>query len=154
MIWNEGSLPDNWTIEKLLSKHPSKPYNPDIANTFFFFFFVEEWGRGIEKITNLCIEADLPVPLFNVDRNDFWTIFRKDRYNEQSLRELGLNERQIKAVLHVKGKGKITNLQYLEINEGITDRTALRDLDFLIEKKIFNRIGEKKAAYYELVNVG
>ena len=42
----------------------------------------------------------------------------------------------------------------LEINKGITDRTALRDLDGLIEKGVFQRIGEKKAAYYELVNVG
>ena len=154
MIWNEGSLPDNWTIDKLLSKHPSKPYNPDIANAFFRSGYVEAWGRGIEKITNQCIEAGLPVPLFNVEGNDFWTVVRKDRYNEQSLRELGLNERQIKAVLYVKEKGKITNLQYLEINESITDRTALRDLDFLIEKKVFQRIGEKKAAYYELVDVG
>jgi len=154
MIWNEGSLPDNWTIEKLLSKHPSKPYNPDIANAFFRSGYVEAWGRGIEKITSQCIEAGLPVPLFNIEGNDFWTIFRKDRYNEQSLRELGLNERQIKAVLYVKKKGRITNLQFLEINEGITDRTALRDLDFLIEKGVFNRIGEKKAAYYELANVG
>jgi hypothetical protein len=33
------------------------------------------------------------------------------------------------AVLYVKEKGRITNLEYLEINKGITDRTALRDLD-------------------------
>jgi len=45
-------------------------------------------------------------------------------------------------------------LEYLEINKGITDRTALRDLDLLIEKGVLQRIGEKKAAYYELVNVG
>jgi hypothetical protein len=55
--------------------------------------------------------------------------------------------------MFVKLKGRITNLQYLEINEGITDRTALRDLDFLIENGLFQRIGEKKASYYEL-NVG
>jgi ATP-dependent DNA helicase RecG len=67
---------------------------------------------------------------------------------------LGLSDRQIKAVLYVKEKGTITNLEYLEINEGITDRTALRDLDFLIEKSIFQRVGEKKAAYYKLENVG
>ena len=57
-------------------------------------------------------------------------------------------------MLFVKEKGKITNLEYLEINQGITDRTALRDLDFLIEKGIFRRVGEKKAAYYEFSNVG
>jgi len=38
--------------------------------------------------------------------------------------------------------------------EGITDRTALRDLDFLIAKRVFQRIGEKNAAYYELADVG
>jgi ATP-dependent DNA helicase RecG len=35
MIWNSGSLPPEWTVERLLSKHPSAPFNPDIANTFF-----------------------------------------------------------------------------------------------------------------------
>ena len=34
MIWNAGQLPENWTIETLLEKHSSKPYNPDIANAF------------------------------------------------------------------------------------------------------------------------
>jgi len=35
MFWNDGQLPENWTIDKLLKKHPSQPYNPDIANIFF-----------------------------------------------------------------------------------------------------------------------
>ena len=81
------------------------------------------------------------------------TLF-KERFSIVELQKLGLNERQIKAVLYVKEKGRITNLEYLELNKGITDRTALRDLDFLIELCIFQRIGEKKATYYELVNVG
>ncbi len=28
-IWNEGQLPENWTVEKLAQKHPSKPFNPE-----------------------------------------------------------------------------------------------------------------------------
>ena len=135
MIWNEGSLPDNWTIEKLLSKHPSKPYNPDIANAFFRSGYVEAWGRGIEKITSQCIEAGLPIPLFNVEGNDFWAIFRKDRYNEQSLRKSGLNERQIKAVLHAKANGRITNGKYQEINE-CSRNTASSELNDLVNKSI------------------
>lgn len=35
MIWNPGVLPENWTLETLLGKHSSRPFNPDIANTFF-----------------------------------------------------------------------------------------------------------------------
>ena len=41
IFWNEGQLPDNWTIENLLTKHPSKPYNPDIANALFRSGYIE-----------------------------------------------------------------------------------------------------------------
>ncbi len=151
MIWNEGTLPDNWTVERLLTKHPSKPYNPDIANAFFRSGYVEAWGRGIEKITTQCVEAGLPTPIFNVEGNDFWTIFRKDRYNEQSLRELGLNERQIKAVLYVKEKGKITNKEYQELNS-VAKPTATRDLAELVEKfSIFKNTGKGAGSYYEII---
>jgi len=51
-----------------------------------------------------------------------------------------LNERQIKAVMYVKEKGKITNKEYQEVAE-TTDRTALRDLKHLCELGIFQRIG-------------
>ena len=35
VIWNAGVLPDNWTVDSLLKKHPSRPYNPLIANALF-----------------------------------------------------------------------------------------------------------------------
>jgi hypothetical protein len=48
-------------------------------------------------------------------------------------------------------KGRITNKEYHEINN-TTDRTALRDLETLIEMNIIKRIGEKKVLImnYEL----
>lgn len=49
-IANCGKLPDNWTAENLLRKHASRPYNPNIANTFYLAGLIESWGRGIEKI--------------------------------------------------------------------------------------------------------
>ena len=151
MIWNEGSLPDHWTVEKLLSKHPSKPYNPDIAHAFFRSGYIESWGRGIEKIKNQCVAAGLPAPLFNVEGNDFWIIFRKDQYNEQSLRELGLNERQIKAVLYVKETGKITNSEYQEINV-VSKRTATTELTELVNKfNLLINTGFGAGSFYELI---
>ena len=47
-IANCGRLPDNWTVENLLVKHASKPFNPNIANVFYLAGFIESWGRGIE----------------------------------------------------------------------------------------------------------
>ncbi len=57
MIWNNGQLPDDWTVERLTQKHPSQPYNPDIANAFFRAGMIEAWGRGIEKVIRACEEA-------------------------------------------------------------------------------------------------
>jgi predicted HTH transcriptional regulator len=73
----------------------------------------------------------------------------KDYHTEDQLRKLGFSERQINAVKYVKENGKITNQQYQEINN-VSRRTALRDLDELINKSIFQKLGEGKGTHYEL----
>jgi ATP-dependent DNA helicase RecG len=151
MIWNEGQLPENWTVKNLLEKHASRPYNPDIAHALFRSGYIESWGRGTIKIINECKKAGIPEPVFTYDSSDISVEFRKDIYNEKHLQSLELNLRQVKAVLYVKEKGRITNKEYQDINN-TTDRTALRDLETLIELKIIKRIGEKKGAYYELAS--
>ena len=93
MIWNQGQLPENWTIEKLLQKHPSRPYNPDIANAFFRSGYIESWGRGIEKMKEQCTKAGLPVPIITNEGSDFWITFKRDIFNQDDLVRLGLNER-------------------------------------------------------------
>jgi len=152
MIWNEGQLPENWTIEKLTkSKHPSFAYNPDIANAFFRSGYIEIWGRGFSKMTNQCLSAGLPEPLYDYEVSGYWVIFRKDIYHTEYLQTLGLNDRQVKAVLFAKENGKITNKEYQDINE-TSARTAVRDLDFLVNSNIFKRKGARKGVYYEVVN--
>lgn len=62
-ISNRCILPENWTVETLMERHDSIPYNPDIANVFYRAGFIENWGQGIQKICDECREigADLPV---------------------------------------------------------------------------------------------
>ncbi len=142
-------MPENWTVKNLLEKHASRPYNPDIANALFRSGYIESWGRGTLKIIRECKQAGIPDPVFSYDSSDISVEFRKDIYNEKYLQSLNLNDRQVKAVLFAKEKGRITNKEYQEINQ-TTDRTALRDLELLMELDILIRIGEKKGAYYEL----
>ncbi len=150
MFWNDGQLPENWTVENLTKKHSSKPYNPDIANAFFRIGYIESWGRGTIKIIEKCKEAGLPTPKYYYEASDFWIEFRKDIYNEEYLQSLDLNNRQIKAVLFTKEKGKITNSEYQEINE-TSNRTATRDLTELVGKDIFESSGSKGAgSFYRL----
>lgn len=142
IFWNEGQLPENWTVKTLLEKHASRPYNPDIANTLFRSGYIESWGRGTIKIIKECKQAGIPEPVFSYDSSDISVEFRKDIYNEKYLQSLDLNERQVKAVLYVKEKGKITNSDYQTLNN-VSKATATRDLTELVEKhKIFKRTGD------------
>jgi ATP-dependent DNA helicase RecG len=150
-IWNEGQLPENWTVEDLLQEHSSRPYNPDIANAFFRSGYVESWGRGIEKMTEQCTKAKLPAPIITNKGSDFWITFRKDVYNVVDLGLLGLSGRQIKAVMYVKEHGKITNSEYQTLNS-VSKRTATNDLSELVEiHKILKQLGASVGTHYEIV---
>jgi ATP-dependent DNA helicase RecG len=142
LIWNEGQLPEDWTIDTLLKKHASKPFNPDIANALFRSGFIESWGRGIAKMNEQCLSAGLPSPLFFFNSSGFWVEFRKDIFDYAQLKELGLEDRQIEAVLYTKEKGRINNKEYQDLNN-VSKATATRDLNELVEKfRILERRGE------------
>lgn len=55
-ISNACVFPSDWTTNHLMKTHNSRPYNPDLANTFFRAGYIESCGRGIQKI---CEECDL-----------------------------------------------------------------------------------------------
>jgi ATP-dependent DNA helicase RecG len=74
-IYNDGRLPENWTVIDLLSKHRSRPYNPKIASTFFRAGLIETWGRGIEKITDACREAGKRAPEFKASSSEIAVTF-------------------------------------------------------------------------------
>jgi len=150
MIWNYGQLPANWTIDTLQGKHSSVPHNPDISNAFFRIGYIEAWGRGIRKMNEQCAKAGLPQPLYYYASSGFWVVFRKDIYNEQSLKELGLNERQINALLFYKKNGEITGLEYAK-HYKIAERTARADLAELVEKNILTKKGETKSVKYVFI---
>lgn len=150
MIWNEGQLPEDWTIETLVAKHSSKPYNPDVAMAFYRSGYIESWGRGITKMTDLCVEAGLPKPTFYYKSSGIWAVFQKDILNAEYLQTLGLNDRQVKAVLFAKDKGRITNSEYQKLND-CSRNTASNDLTELVEKGILKPSGQRGAgAFYTL----
>ncbi len=147
IIWNEGNLPEGLTIEDLKHKHSSRPYNPIIAGVFFKGGLIEAWGRGTIKIINECLNAQLPEPRFANEFGGISVTLYKDKYTEAHLHTLGLNERQIKAVLLLKEKGEITNSEYQVLNS-TSERTATRDLTDLVKKQIIKSSEVKGAGSY------
>jgi ATP-dependent DNA helicase RecG len=149
-LWNHGTLPEGITLEKLSKSHSSFPRNPILAEACFKGSYIDSWGSGIMKIVDSCKNAGLPMPILEEDCGGFIVKLFKDRFTEDQLQKLGLNGRQVKAVLYVKEKGRITNSEYQEVN-GIGKSVTIDELHSLVEKQVFAKIGETgRGNYYEL----
>jgi ATP-dependent DNA helicase RecG len=154
-IWfyNIGGLPEGITLEELKKPHSSVPRNPLIVHVFYLAGLIEEVGSGIGRIMDSLKLQGLPEPEFKEEMGGFSVRFYKDIYNEENLRKMGLNERQIKAVMYVKEKGKITNKDYIKLS-GISRQMATIDLGELVDKGIFIKSGKAgKGIAYKLTKL-
>lgn len=149
-FWNPGLLPEGITIDMLRTDHESRPRNKLLAMIFYFAGLIERWGSGTKRMIDLCRAQELPEPEFREEGAGFAVIFYKDIYTEENLRKMGLNERQIKAVMYVKEKGKIAIADYKEISPDVSKKTLYRDLQGLVKKEILHEVGDKKGRRYEL----
>jgi ATP-dependent DNA helicase RecG len=152
IVWNEGSLPEDLTLEDLKKKHSSRPHNPILASAFFKGGLIEAWGRGTIKIINECKKAGLPEPLIEYSSGGISVTILKNQFNEKNLISKGLSTRQIKAIEYLKINKQLTNKIYQDICE-VSKATATRDLTELIEKfKILERFGDVGAGtVYKLI---
>jgi len=152
VIMNPGTLPDGMTVEELKREgHRSMPRNSLLAQVFYYGELLEKWGTGTSRMISLCRIQGILEPEFTAKPDSFSVAFSKDIYATERLVALGLSERQIKAVQYAKGHGAITNKAYRELAD-VTDRTALRDLNNLLDRNIFKKQDKKgKATEYILV---
>ena len=128
VFWNDGQLPDHWTVENLTRKHPSRPFNPDVANTLFRAGYIEAWGRGTIKMMNECRRQALPVPRYAFEAGGCTVEFFK--YTEAGLQQRGVRAELIPIVLRVQTIGTVTNSAVQELL-GVSKSTATRYLNEL-----------------------
>ena len=95
-LWNEGVLPEDYTVETLMSKHTSKPRNPKMAQVFYRAGFIEAWGRGYEKIMKAFDKANLKRPEFTVEQGGVTAVICREIF--MSVRgDKQLNQNRTKA---------------------------------------------------------
>lgn len=133
IVWNEGSLPEDLSLEDLKKKHASRPKNPLIADIFFKAGFIESWGRGIIKVLEECKKNGLPEPIISLNSGGISVTLFKKAFENKDLKLDNLNDRQIKAFNYLKEHNKITNTEYQKINN-CSRATANRDLLNLLQK--------------------
>ena len=163
-ISNDCVFPENWTSETLFQKHRSLPHNPDIANTFFRAGFIESWGRGVEKICNLCKNYEIPDPVYIVHPCDIMIMFKakavENRSNAGRLQEdfRKTSERLQKNVPEfarktfdfIKENPKIT-IAELASKLGLSERSVLSHIALLKSGGWIERVGGKTYGHWKII---
>jgi ATP-dependent DNA helicase RecG len=148
-IWNPGLLPPPLTPEGLRHPHRSIAHNPRIAEALFLARYIEKFGTGTLMMIRESAAHALPEPDFDQRGGEFVTTVWRDWLTASVVSGLGLSERQLQAVAHIKRQGRITNADYQQLAK-TTRKTATRDLDVLVVKGVFQRVGEKRGSHYIL----
>ncbi len=154
-IWNPGELPDPLKPKDLKVEHKSIPRNQLLADTLFLIRFIEEWGRGTNRIVDEMQLNKLPDPTFKELSGGFEVVLMgpgksfEEEITKEKLHILDINERQKKAIEYVNEHLKITRREYMKINN-VSHTTAQKELKDLIIKKVFRTSGAGKYTYYEL----
>lgn len=159
-IANCGQLPENWTIENLMSKHASKPFNPNIAHVFYLAGFIESWGRGIEKICNACREDGVPQPEYTIHPGDIMIKFTapadrlvhmKGNDNDSVVEDVVDHVVEILALIK-----EMPDLTAKQIGDklSISDRQVQRIIKKLKDSNKIKRIGSDRKGHWEIIENG
>lgn len=158
-IANCGCLPENWTLENLMRKHASSPYNPNIAHVFYLAGFIESWGRGIEKICSACKNDGVPQPIYTINPGDIMIEFTApedrvirsgkvtDRVTVKVTDPVTDNECDLLLLL---AEDPGYTMPKLSEKMGISRKTVAQRLKQLKEKGIIERIGSDRKGYWKI----
>lgn len=153
-VWNPGRLPENISIESLYDDHPSIPNNPLIAEPLYLTRYIEKAGSGTQMIIDECSSAGLPKPDFIQKEGIFIIKLWRNWLNEEKLKALGLNKRQVNLVEYL-GKNAVINNSTYCIEFNVSKPTATRDLQGMLDKGILSKTGSTgKGTFYELKTKG
>jgi ATP-dependent DNA helicase RecG len=160
ILWNEGRLPEGFTIAILLQKHPSRPSNKNIADIFFKAGFIEAWGRGIAKIVNGFTQAGLPAPVFDSAMGGIVITFQR-AITDKNQQKHGIEsvtkkvtekvtENQSLILKKIAAKPSISTRE-LASRIGISQRKIKENIAKLKTMGLLKRIGPAKGGYWEVI---
>lgn len=159
-ISNDCILPSGWTVETLMGKHRSKPFNPNIANGFFRAGFIETWGRGIEKICEACRNYGTTLPEYTVYPEDIMIKFEALNTAKNTAKNIAKNtanssknkiEENTPIVLEFLRQYPKTTQKNIIENLNISKRTLERIISLLKEDGYIERIGNNRSGYWKIL---
>jgi len=154
-VWNPGELPPTLTPEDLKREHKSIPRNKFLADKLFLIKYIEEWGRGTNRIIDEMRDNKLPEPEFKSYSGGFAVILYgpgksfEEKIEKEKMHYLEINKRQGKAIEYLKTINFISTKVYMELNK-VSDKTAFLELKDLLNKNILIKEGKGRTTIYKL----
>ena len=164
-IWNDGGLPYDMSIEKLLGPHTSKPRNVNIASVFYKAGFIESWGRGILKIQKGFADSGIKAPLFEEDcggvrvtmyRNLETTTTKEKNQgetkekNQGETKEKNQGETKEKIIELLRNNPYITQKEMRELL-GLSQGGIEYQIRNLKQDSVIKRVGGDRGGHWEIV---
>jgi ATP-dependent DNA helicase RecG len=154
--YSPGRLPGHVTLENIVQERYSR--NESLVQVLADWGLIERLGYGIDRMIQQMEQAGLPPPDFRETAAGFLVTLQGHTFassvaegvDTQEWEKMGLNERQIAALLHLAEHRRITNRDLQEIAPEVSAETLRRDLADLVERGLLLKVGEKRATYYIL----
>ena len=154
--YSPGRLPGHVTLANLVQERFSR--NETLVQVLADFGLIERLGYGIDRMLRQMDAAGLPPPEFRETAAGFRVTLTGHELppsadggvDTREWAALGLNERQIVALLHLGQHQRITNREMQDLAPDVSAETLRRDLSDLVERGMLLKVGEKRATYYIL----
>lgn len=142
-IVSPGGLPSTLTIEQIYSGR-SEIRNRVLARIFKEFNFIERWGSGINRMINLCKNANLKAPEIRETGDSVILTFYRAMPDNAGLNNLSNAEEKVFNLVSNK-----TTRKEIQDKLSLSERTIRKVLNTLQEKDLVEKIGKGPATYYK-----
>jgi ATP-dependent DNA helicase RecG len=153
-FYNPGRLPDNITIEDLLSNnYKSTPRNKLIADFCKNLGLIEKYGSGIRRIVNYFKAENLPIPVFqNISDGFMVTVFGREDINvtdyvTDNVTD-NVTDRSSLIISLINSNNKISTSEIARIMN-VNKRTILREIELLKQNGLLKRVGSEKGGHWK-----
>ena len=124
--------------------HPSRPWNPLIAQAFYQRGIIETWGRGTPKMAELTEQAGLVAPEFEFVSGEVVVRFRPGKYVPPTRVGLNLSPLQ-QMLLEILAQAGSATLQQILSHVGpeAVRRTVQNNLQLLRQLGLVDSTGKR-----------
>jgi ATP-dependent DNA helicase RecG len=150
-IQSPGGLGGQLTVDNIVYEQFTR--NPHVMGLLEDYGYVERRGLGVDQMIRSMREAGREPPVFEDRGTSFWVTLKGREgapvISQSDVTRLGLNERQVAALEFLAARGRLTNREYQQEFD-ISERTALYDLQGLVEAGIVLPVSSGRGRYYIL----